>query len=105
MPGGILKLFPFHTYGFCNVIETETIYYSHIIKHVLISQEDESIGAYIKYNRQLMNLRQKDLARYLNLNVCTIIKYETNLLAPSNKSIKKIRDFFNTAKKESYHQG
>ena len=48
-----------------------------------------------------MNLRQKDLARFLSLNVSTIIRYEANLLTPSNKVIKKIRELFHKTKKES----
>lgn len=99
MPGGILKLFPFHTYSFCDIYETETIYYSYTIEHILISQEDETLGAYIKYNRQLMNLRQRDLAQYLNLTVSTIIRYEANLLTPSKKVLEKIKELFNKTKK------
>lgn len=46
-----------------------------------------------------MNLRQKDLAQYLDLTVSTIIRYEANLLTPSNRVLEKIKVLFKKTKK------
>ncbi|WP_408646589.1 helix-turn-helix domain-containing protein [Zhenhengia yiwuensis] len=79
-----------HRYSFCNIIVTETIYFTHTIKNLLLYDiQLKTIGDKIQYYRKLNKLTQSDLAKILSIHVCTIIRYENNTHMPSDK-IKKM---------------
>ena len=70
--------------------------------------DDIQIGKKLKYLRECMNISQSELARRVNMDRSTIIRYENNLTIPRLKTLEKlltalyadVRMFI----KEDYHE-
>ena len=82
-----------HRYSVCNIVVTETIYYTFSIDNINAYFNTETIGDHIRYARLKKGLYQKDLAKILGIHPCTINRYEKNLISPSKKNLQILSMF------------
>ena len=54
-------------------------------------------GSILKYERELSQLTQKELAEILNIKANTISQYESNQRRPSVDVLEKLADYFDVS--------
>lgn len=63
----------------------------------LSDEQDLMIGQRLKYLREDRNLKQKDIAEALQMNVTLYIKYENSYSMPTGRVIRRFAEFYDVS--------